>query len=255
MRVVKLSGHELSTGGSLRSAAQLLAGMEARLVVVHGGGPLIDDLQARLGHTVHKVQGLRVTDQEALLAALMVLCGRVNKQLVAALLGAGMDAVGLSGVDAGLIKVRKLRHAEADLGFVGEVQAVRTELLHALLGRGLTPVIAPLSLGEDGRIYNVNADQIAGAIAAALPAEELLLLSNVPGVVAGGRILPRLDREAAEALIGRREIAGGMVPKVQAGLRVLRAGVARVRIADFEGLQAGGGTLLVAGGQAAGPED
>jgi acetylglutamate kinase len=244
MRVLKLSGHELSAAESIRAMGRVVAGMAGDIVVVHGGGPLIDDLQTRLGQPIRKVQGLRVTDYDALIAALMVLCGRVNKQLVAAIVSEGMDAFGLSGIDAGLIKVRKHSFDDEDLGFVGEVDEVRGDLLSDLLELGITPVIAPLSLGTDGRIYNVNADQIAGAIAAALSADELLMVSNVPGVITKGRVLKRLNLDTALELINRGEIVGGMIPKVQAGIHVLQAGVSRVRIVDFDGLRTGGGTLI-----------
>jgi acetylglutamate kinase len=255
MRVLKLSGHGLSTTGSLQAVGKIVAGMEGDVVLVHGGGPLIDDLQAQLGQTTLKVQGLRVTDYDALLAALMVLCGQVNKQLVAALVEEGVDAIGLSGIDAGLIRVHKLEREDMDLGFVGKVHAIRSDFLRDLLALGITPVLAPLSLGENGDIYNVNADQIAGAIAAALSADELLLISNVPGVVVGGRVLPRLNREAAVGLIERREIDGGMIPKVQAGLDVLHEGVPRVRITDFDGIREGGGTLIVPNERSAESDD
>ena len=174
----------------------------------------------------------------------MVLSGRANKQIVRALLAAGLDAVGLSGDDGRLLTARKKEHPTADLGLVGEIVAVRAHLLQRLLQVGITPVISPISLSNDGQTYNVNADEAATAIAAALGAEALDFVSNVPGVLAGGELVPRLSPDETETLIADGVISGGMIPKVRAALDALARGVPQVRIVDLAGLRGGGGTVF-----------
>jgi acetylglutamate kinase len=163
--------------------------------------------------------------------------------IVAALLAAGVKAVGLSGVDGGLLRCRKKQHPTADLGYVGEIVEVQPEPIYALLDKGFTPVISPISLGLDGQVYNVNADEAAGAIAAALKVEVLNFVSNVPGVLDGdGRLIQVLTPIQSAALIHQGVIRDGMVPKVQAALDTLTRGVATTRIVNLPGLAAGGGT-------------
>lgn len=245
-RVIKIGGNEMSAPGFLEELAAQLARLAAEgpLVVVHGGGQDIAALQTRLGLAPIKVDGLRVTDAASLAAAEMALSGHTNKQVVRALLAAGLDAVGLSGVDGGLLRCRKRPHPTVDLGLVGEVTAVRAGLLRRLMDDGITPVISPISLGQDGQTYNVNADEAAGAIAAALPTDALDFVSNVPGVLADGQRLPALTPDAAEALIRDGVITGGMIPKVRTALDALARGVPRVRIVDLAGLGGGGGTVF-----------
>lgn len=246
-RVIKIGGNELDTPGFLEALARDLAMPRhpgRPPVIVHGGGKEIAALQTRLGIEPVKVDGLRVTDAASLDVAEMVLSGRANKQIVRALLAGGLDAVGLSGVDGRLLTARKKQHPTADLGLVGEITAVRLPLLQHLLQMGIIPVISPISLGDDGQTYNVNADEAAAAIAAALAADTLDFVSNVPGVLAGGRLLPHLTPETTEALIADGTIAGGMIPKVRAALDALARGVARVRIVDLGGLRESGGTVF-----------
>ena len=147
-------------------------------------------------------------------------------------------------MDGRLLTCRRKRHPTVDLGLVGEVTAVRGELLQRLLAGGITPVISPISLGVDGQTYNVNADEAAGAIAAALGAAQLDFVSNVPGVLAGGERLPQLTPDAAEALIAGGVISGGMIPKVRTALDALARGVPRVRIVDLAGLAGAAGTVF-----------
>ena len=246
IRVIKIGGNEMNTPGFLQELAAQLARLAAAgpLVVVHGGGQDIAALQARLGLEPVKVDGLRVTDAESLAVAQMVLSGHTNKHVVRTLLAAGLDAVGLSGVDGGLLRCRKKAHPTVDLGLVGEVTSVRAGLLDKLIEAGLVPVVSPISLGEDGQIYNVNADEAAGAIAAALAAAALDFVSNVPGVLAKGDLLPELNAAAAEALIADGTVSGGMIPKVRAALNALDRGIPRVRIVNLAGLGAGGGTIF-----------
>ena len=245
-RVIKIGGNEMNVAGFLEELAAQVAGVVAAepVVIVHGGGQEIATLQTRLGIEPLKVDGLRVTDAASLDVAEMVLSGRANKQIVRALLAAGLDAVGLSGVDGRLLTARKKEHPTADLGLVGEIVAVRAHLLQRLLQVGLTPVISPISLSNDGQTYNVNADEAAAAIAAALAADTLDFVSNVPGVLAGGELVPRLSPDETETLIADGVISGGMIPKVRAALDALARGVPQVRIVDLAGLRGSGGTVF-----------
>lgn len=254
-RVIKIGGNEMNTPGFLEALAEQIARLAAAgepLVVVHGGGQEIAALQSRLGIEPIKVDGLRVTDSESLAVAQMVLSGHTNKAIVKALLAAGVDAVGLSGIDGGLLRCRKKHHPAADLGLVGEITAVRAELLLAFAAPRIVPVISPISLGEDGQTYNVNADEAAGAIAQALAAQMLDFVSNVPGVLQEDELLPCLTQAQADALIAGGVITGGMIPKVRTALDALARGVDQVRIVNLPGLSAGGGTVFVGDLQSAG---
>ena len=245
-RVIKIGGNELDQPAFLTRLAQEVRAIGEPVVMVHGGGRAIADLQARLGLAAVKVEGLRVTDPDSLWAAEMVLSGSTNKRLVAALVTAGVDALGLSGVDRGLLRCEQKVHPTADLGLVGEIVQVRTEVLTGLLAAGVSPVVSPISLGLDGRTYNVNADTAAAVVAQALGAELLDFVSNVPGVLVEGRVCAGLTAAEAEGLIAAGVIREGMVPKVRAALAALAEGVQRARIVDLNGLAAGGGTVFSA---------
>jgi acetylglutamate kinase len=246
MQVIKIGGNEFEKPGFIENLAEALRNFDEPPVIVHGGGSAVDALQDRLGLKPVKVQGLRRTDAATLEIALMTLCGSINKQLVATLTKSGIPAVGLCGIDGGLLQAQKLLHPELDLGYVGEVVKVRTSLLYSLCTLGFTPVIAPISLGLDGQILNVNADQVASAIALALKAERLNFVSNVPGVLFESEVLPILHMQEAEEMIERGLIHDGMVPKVRAALRTLQLGVPNVRIGDLPALTAAGGTTFIA---------
>jgi acetylglutamate kinase len=241
--VLKIGGNELDDPAFIDALAREVAQMRPAPVLVHGGGKEIGVLQKALGGEPRFVAGLRVTDETALAAAEMVLCGSVSTRLVAALLAAGGDAQGLSGVDRGLIRVAKLQHPEGDLGRVGSPVAVRAEVLRSLLDAGVVPVIAPISLGPGGA-YNVNADEAAGAIAAALGDAEVVFVTNVPGVLVDGAVTPQLTQAQIEDLIADGTISGGMIPKVRAALIALGAGVYTARITHLAGLSSGGGTVI-----------
>ena len=248
-RVIKIGGNEMNTPGFLEELARQIGGLATAtgepLVVVHGGGQEIATLQTRLGIEPVKVDGLRVTDAESLAVAQMVLSGHTNKAIVKAFLAAGLDAAGFSGVDGGLLRCRKKQHPTIDLGLVGEITGVRTRFLNHFAMQGIIPVISPISLGEDGQTYNVNADEAAGAIAAALGAEHLDFVSNVPGVMEDGRLLAQLTAPQANALIDDGIINGGMIPKVRTALEALERGVPRVRIVNLAGLKGNGGTVFL----------
>ena len=259
--VLKIGGNELDdvafVDGLVDALRQLRGSSE--VAVVHGGGKAIAGLQARLHLQPRFVDGLRVTDDESLDVAEMVLSALVNKRLVGRLVTEGIPSVGLSGVDSGLFRVVKMNHQQHDLGWVGQIQETHVEVVDALLGRGITPVVSPISLGLDGHTYNVNADHAAAALACALGAGELVFVSNVPGVLGecvtaggaagatdeAGACIPALTPAEVEDMVASGAIHGGMVPKVRSALHALEAGVPQVRITDLAGLCANGGTCFL----------
>ena len=217
--VIKLGGAALPHWEAVLEDLRAARAAGFRAVLVHGGGPVITSWLQRLGKEPVFVNGLRQTDAETLDVAVMALAGKVNTDLVAVLQRGGTPAVGLSGVDGGLILAR--RQTDPDLGFVGEVEHVDPRPLEALAGAGYVPVVAPIALGPDGPL-NVNADTVAGDIARAIGAVGLIFLTDVPGVKdRAGDVLPALDRDRALALQREGVISGGMIPKVDACLRVL----------------------------------
>lgn len=242
--VVKISGHCLDAEALLWQFARSVAECDERLVIVHGGGAEISRLQQRLGIEPQYVDGLRVTDAESLALVEMVLCGLVNKRLVRHLVNAGVDAQGMAGVDRCLVRARQMQHESLDMGYTGEVETVRGEVICDLLALGVTPVIAPVSVGRHSN-YNLNADPVAGALAGAISADKVIFISNVAGVLVNGERVPKLTRCEAKALIDGGEISGGMIPKVEAALEVLSAGVGQALITDLDGWSSGGGTTFV----------
>lgn len=245
--LLKVGGAELEEGPTLDALVNALVPLAKAhpLVVVHGGGGEIAQLQKRLGLEPRFVEGLRVTDDASLQVAEMVLSGLVNKRLAARLVAQGVRAIGLSGVDGGLLRAEKLTHPAGDLGRVGRIVAVETACLTDLLRAGFTPLVSPISLGEDGRPYNVNADHAALAIAGALHVGEMIFLTDVPGVLSGGEVLPELTADRARALIAEGVITGGMIPKVKAALEAVAQGIGSARITNLAGLAAGTGTRVL----------
>ncbi len=243
MLVLKVGGNEIDEASFLDGLARAVAAMPDSPVIVHGGGKEIADLQLKLGLTPHFVEGLRVTDDTSLAIAEMVLSGRVNKRIVAALLNAGADAIGLSGIDRGIVRVEKLQHPAGDLGRVGKVVSVRGEVLRDLVARKIVPVISPISLGDAGA-YNVNADSVACALASALNADAVVFVTNVAGVLRNDRVIPALTAPEADALIKSQVIRGGMIPKVRAALDAIASGARAARITNLDGLLNGGGTTF-----------
>lgn len=242
--VVKISGHCLDDELLLRQFADTVAASDERLVIVHGGGKEISRLQQQLNIEPRYVDGLRVTDADSLALVEMVLCGAVNKRLVRHLLAAGVDAQGLSGVDRGLIQARQMQHDSVDMGFTGEVQAVRPEVICDLFRLGVTPVIAPVCLGADSN-FNLNADPVTSAIAPAIAARKVVFISNVTGVLVDGALEPTITRAQAQAFIEGGVIVGGMIPKVRAALDLLSAGIPQAVITDLDGWSNNGGTTFV----------
>jgi acetylglutamate kinase len=243
IRVVKIGGAALADPSWLTAFACAAAASPGPLVVVHGGGPDITALSDRLGIEVRWHEGRRITGDDALDAAAMVLSGRVNRKVVTALLAAGVDAVGLSGLDGALLRAEVL--AGGELGRVGRVSSVRTELLHRLLAAGHTVVISPISLAPDGDALNVNADDAAAAVAAALHATELVFLTDVPGVRDAAGMRRWLDAGEAQSLVRSGVAFGGMGIKLSAGVHALGCGVPAVRIGDASVLHdIGAGTVL-----------
>ena len=244
--VVKYGGHAMGEEEMARSFARDIVLMEQTAinpVVVHGGGPQIGDMLKRLGIKSEFADGLRITDAATIEVVEMVLAGSINKQIVGFINAAGGKAVGLSGKDGDMVKARKISRRVADpgsniekvvdLGFVGEPERVDTMVLDQILGRELIPVLAPLATSMDGTTYNVNADTFAGAIAGALKAKRLLLLTDVPGVLdKSKKLIDKLTADEARRLIADGTISGGMIPKVETCLYALEQGVEGVVILD-----------------------
>ena len=236
IRVIKIGGRAQGDP-SLASAIAGASAAQASLCVVHGGGDEVTALQRALGHEPRFVGGRRATSAGELDVVRMVLSGTVNKRLVRAFADAGTRAVGISGEDGSLLHCRVF--GDGSLGAVGEPTSADPAVLHALLRAGFTPVISPLGRLEDGRGCNVNGDDAASAIAAALHADELLLVADVAGVLdARGALVAHLDRAEVDAMIASGVARDGMVAKLEAALRALALGVHRVRIGDISAISA-----------------
>ncbi|MBP1932575.1 acetylglutamate kinase [Ammoniphilus resinae] len=186
-------------------------------IIVHGGGPAISNTLKSLQIEPQFIDGLRVTDEATLQVVEMVLIGQTNKQIVKQLKGYGF---GLSGMDGSLIKASKM---DGPFGFVGQIEAVQPELIKSLSDNGYIPVIAPLGIDEQGQSYNINADTAAGAVATALGVEQLIVVTDVPGVMENGQVIPELTTQQVTELIDKGVITGGMIPKVKAAMDALKA--------------------------------
>lgn len=244
--VVKSGGRLCEETAGRTRLARACAELDRPLVLVHGGGAQVSRLKQALGLTSSFVEGRRVTTKEDLEIVEMVLSALVNQALVRALAAAGRPAIGLSGCDAGLVTCDLV----PGLGRVGTPADVKPHALSALLGAGYTPVVSPVSLGPDGEAVNVNADEVAGAVSAALGAERLLLLSDVDGVRAGTETRSEVAVGEIEALVATGQVTGGMIPKLRAAAAAVAGGVGEVRIAGFDGVPLGSirGTRVSAGG-------
>ena len=250
--VVKMGGSTMESEQTVLQDVAALKRLGIIPVLVHGGGPEISEWMRRIDKKPEFVDGLRITDQETLDVATMVLRGKVNAELVARLNAMGIQAVGLCGTDAGLIQATR---RDERLGFVGEVVKVELKLLTSLMAQGYLPVIAPIGLGEQGQLLNINGDTAAGEIAAALCAEKLIFFTDVAGIKdADGKLLPQVSVADAERLIASGVINGGMIPKVRACIKALST-VGRTHIIDGRAPNAllrelftdtGVGTMIVA---------
>ncbi|HEY0569122.1 MAG TPA: acetylglutamate kinase [Xanthobacteraceae bacterium] len=244
--VIKYGGHAMGKEQTARDFARdivLLEQTAINPVVVHGGGPQIEAMLKRLGIKSEFAAGLRITDAATIEIVEMVLAGSINKQLVSYMNAAGGKAVGLSGKDGNMVVARKATRQVhdpetnsqilVDLGFVGEPAKVDVTVLNQILGRELIPVLAPIAAAENGGTYNVNADTFAGAVAGALKAKRLLLLTDVPGVLDRSKsLITELSVNDARRLIADGTISGGMIPKVETCIEALDQGVEGVVILD-----------------------
>ncbi|HMN65933.1 MAG TPA: acetylglutamate kinase [Burkholderiaceae bacterium] len=241
--VVKYGGNAMTDEKLKQSFARdvvLLKLVGLNPVVVHGGGPQIEQLLARVGKKGEFVQGMRVTDAETMDIVEMVLAGQVNKEIVELINHAGGRAVGLTGQDGGLIRARRMKIAskdkpdeKIDIGQVGEIEKIDPGIIQTLTANGFIPVIAPIGSGEEGETYNINADVVAGKVAEVLKAEKLVLLTNTPGVLdKSGKLLTGLSARQIDDLFADGTISGGMLPKISSALDAAKAGVNSVHIVD-----------------------
>lgn len=244
--LLKVGGNEIDDEGFLAGFVAAVAELSRTVpvIIVHGGGKEIGELHKQLDVPFQFVDGLRVTTADSLRLVKMVLSGLVNTRLTRWLVNGGVQALGVSGVDVGLVRVEPLRPNGQDLGFVGRIVDVQAGPLRRWLADGLTPVISPISLGLDGQSYNVNADQVAAALAVAAGASRLVFVSNVPGVLLDGAVTASLTIDQVEAHIAGGQISGGMIPKVRSAIEAVQAGVPAAVITNLDGLAAGGGTAI-----------
>ena len=239
--VVKYGGNAMLNEDLKAAVMQdivLLNTIGIHVVLVHGGGPEINHMLEKVGKESKFVNGLRYTDAETMEIVQMVLTGNLNKDIVGILLQSGGKAVGLSGVDSGLLRAKKIDSNGQDLGFVGEVTEVHPDIVLSLLEQGFIPVISTVALGEQGdeSRYNINADTAAAKIAVALKAEKFVQLTNVPGVLRNlddpSTLIKRIARDAIPSLIATGVISSGMIPKIECCFEALKGGVPRTHIID-----------------------
>jgi acetylglutamate kinase len=274
--VVKAGGGVFADAAATRVLVEQIAILHhfgVRVVLVHGGGPQLTELSTALGVPTRLVAGRRVTDEKAIDVTTMVLNGLINTRILAICRDLNIDAVGISGVDAGLVRAHRrppvMIHGErVDYGFVGDIDAVDTTVLRKLLDNGLMPVVSPLSADESGTLLNINADTVAAAIGAGLSAEKLILCTGAPGILGSvddpGSLISYTDLRGLERLRAERRIADGMLPKAKAIEDALRGGVRRVHVVSYhapEGIlgevftNEGTGTLIVADVNALSPAE
>ena len=232
---IKFGGHAMGEQAFVDSFAAdmvLLRQVGTKPVIVHGGGPQIGTMLNRLEIESNFVNGLRVTDEATISVVEMVLSGAINKSLVASIAKAGGKAVGISGKDGNLITARKLSKT-ADLGYVGEPENIDISVISALMERDLMPVIAPVGLGDDGHTYNINADTAAGALAGAMGASRLLMLSDVAGILdKDGELIQHIGLTKARSLIQDGTVQGGMIPKLETCIKAVEDGAEAAVIMD-----------------------
>jgi len=245
--VIKYGGNAMINNELKNSVIQditLLKYVGMRPIVVHGGGPEITSVLNKFGKKTEFISGLRVTDEETVSIAEMVLVGKINTEIVNLLNRHGSKAVGLSGKDANLILAKKHfaevhengRVSMVDIGFVGEVESINTNILNTLIDSGYIPVIAPIGVGKNGESYNINADYVAGEVAGALGAEKLIMLTDVEGIYRDyqdkSSFISSLSLEEAQQMIAQGSIGGGMIPKVETCIKALQGGTGKTHIID-----------------------
>ena len=244
--VIKYGGNAMGNERTAETFARdivILKTVGINPVVVHGGGPQIGAMLERLKIQSQFIDGLRVTDQSAVEIVEMVLSGSINKQIVTALNQAGGTAIGISGKDGNLIEAQQLRRTKKDpdsniervldLGFVGEPTKINPQAIENIVASGMIPVIAPIGMGPNGETYNINADTAAGAIAAALKATKLMMLTDVPGILTKDKqLISSIDAREIDELLADGTITGGMIPKVETCVNALNAGVQQAHILD-----------------------
>ena len=235
--VIKIGGATIDQAGVMEELAEDLHQLEGLFpIIVHGGGAEIGRYLKMLGKEFTFVKGLRVTDGDVVDVVEMVLSGRVNKQVVSLLARHGVRGIGVSGKDLGLLRADKYYQDGADIGFVGTVKAVDISLFEMCAAHGVIPVVSPISYGDDGATYNVNADHAALEVARALACEDLVFISDVPGIYRDdGRTIPHLTPSLMYQLIDSGEITGGMIPKVKSAVECVQQGVHRARIIAWQG--------------------
>ena len=210
----------------------LLKKVGIKIVIVHGGGKEVTDIAGQLGIESRFIDGQRYTDKPMMDVVQMVLAGKTNKDIVGRINRHDGEAIGLCGIDANLIQVRKQTGNGTDLGFVGEITNVNTQYLQLLLDSNILPVIAPIGVDANGEVYNINADVAAAGIAASLHAEKLVYLSDVEGVIVDGELIHSMEQEEAHGLIDRKIITNGMIPKIHSAFKALDSGVSKVHLID-----------------------
>ncbi len=239
--VVKYGGNAMLNEELKRAVMSdivLLNTIGIRVVLVHGGGPEINAMLEKLNKRPEFINGLRYTDSETMDIVQMVLTGSLNSDIVSLLMQCGGRAVGVSGVDSGLLRAKKFAKDGVDLGLVGEITTVNPNILETLLGEGFIPVVSTVALGEDDdpACYNINADTAAAEIAVALNAEKFVLLTNVPGILRDvsnpETLIKQIAKEAIPSMVATGVISSGMIPKIECCLRALKGGVSRTHVID-----------------------
>ena len=242
-KIIKIGGNELFSPEFIRGLSSAIKEEQKThaCILVHGGGRAIDELMEKLQIEPHYINGQRITDKATLEIAEMVLSGKINKELVFELTVAGLEAIGLSGVDRKLLQVEPWGQ---EMHLVGRIVKVRDELLAEYCTQGVIPVISPISIGSAGK-YNVNADHAAGMIAGALKAEEVVFITNVTGVLVDENVVTQLFDTEVRALIRKSTIQGGMIPKVNAALDALKFGARSAIIINLAGFRKHTGTTII----------
>ncbi|MDR3011645.1 MAG: acetylglutamate kinase [Chitinispirillales bacterium] len=237
MATIKIGGSTIDTPGLLDEFAQGVKDLCGSYlpVIVHGGGKDIARQLDALNKEFTFVEGMRVTDEETVKVVQMVLSGDVNKRIVNELISKKVPAVGISGIDCGFIVVSKMLVNGQDIGFVGDIEQVNPNFVGFFLGGGYIPVISPVSRGVDGAVYNVNADLAASEIAISLDSEDLIFVSDVPGVKIGGEVRKIISISEIENLITAGDVTGGMIPKLRSAADAIGRGVKRVHICGWDG--------------------